>query len=91
MVDTVADQRYNVRVNTRAQNLFRQALELDTRDRAELAVELIASIDGSAEPDALEAWADEIERRAARALAGETTGDDWKNVRARIEGNLRAG
>jgi hypothetical protein len=31
-----------------------------------------------------EAWALEIERRARRVLAGESTGTDWAEVRARL-------
>ena len=50
--------------------LLEEALPLDVRERAELAAELIASVDGEPDADADAAWAAEIERRARRALAG---------------------
>ena len=41
------------------------ALRLDEQARAELAAELLASLDGPADPDAESQWATEIERRVA--------------------------
>jgi len=35
-----------------------------------------------------EAWAAEIERRARRVLAGESSGTDWTEVRARLASSL---
>ena len=66
---------------------FRQgkngALELSIEQRAELAVELIASIDGDPDADVEAAWATEIERRARRALAGDSQGQEWRGVFSR--------
>ena len=42
------------------------ALRLDEHARAELAAELIASLDGPADPDAESQWATEIERGESR-------------------------
>ena len=72
----------------RAQKLIREALELPLNERAEVAAELLASIDGEPDSDAEAAWATEIERRARRAIAGESVGSDWADVRARIEAQL---
>lgn len=49
-----------------------EALRLDVDSRAELAAELLASLDGSADPDVEAAWAVEIERRVAAIDAGTT-------------------
>jgi len=71
-----------------AKKLLHEALGLPREERAELAAELIASLDGPADPDAEQAWAAEIERRAARVLTGEGQGTPWEEVRRRIEGEI---
>ncbi len=68
-----------------AEKLLSEALTLPTDERAELAAELIASLDGPADPDVESAWAAEIERRAAKVLSGESKGTPWEEVRRRIE------
>src|SRR6185295_10940032 len=57
---------YDCGVTTNAQKLFEQALSLVASDRAELAAQLLASLD-HAEADVESAWAREFERRAAEA------------------------
>ena len=71
-----------------AEQLLKDALKLRSEDRAEMAVELIASLDGSADEDAAPAWADEIERRADRARSGDDPGSPWPEARGRLRGNL---
>ncbi len=66
--------------------LLSVALGLSVRERAEIAAELIASMDGEPDADVEAAWAAEIERRARRALSGQTKGEDWRTVCARIDG-----
>jgi putative addiction module component (TIGR02574 family) len=61
------------------------ALRLDVDSRAELAAELLASLDGPADPDAEAAWAVEIERRVAAIEAGTVKLEPWDNVKRRIE------
>jgi Putative addiction module component len=68
-----------------AQKLLMSALELDLAERAELAAELLASLDGAPDDDAAAAWATEIERRAERARTGADLGRAWPEVRARIK------
>ncbi|MCB1033884.1 MAG: addiction module protein [Acidobacteria bacterium] len=71
--------------------LLEEVLRLPQRDRAEVAAEILASLDDSPAEDPAEiekAWALEIELRARRALAGETSGASWGEVRRRIEGRL---
>ena len=75
----------------RAQQLLREALTLPVDQRAAIAAELLASLDESPEMDreAIEAaWAREIERRARRVIAGESDGEPWEDVRARVARRL---
>ena len=62
-----------------------EALRLDPDSRAELAAELLASLDGPADPDAEVAWTAEIERRVAAIEAGTANLEPWEDVRRRIE------
>ncbi len=62
-----------------------EALRLDVDSRAELAAELLASLDGPADPDAEAAWAVEIERRVAAVEAGTVKLEPWEDVKRRIE------
>ena len=74
---------------SRVEEVLQQALQLSAEDRARIAAELLASVDGPPDPDADTAWATEIERRALRALNGESTGADWEVVKKRVEDSLR--
>jgi putative addiction module component (TIGR02574 family) len=76
-------------VSERAQELLTEALKLPAAERARLAAELIASVDGESEPDAAAAWAAEIERRVRRLREEGPKGADWRTVHARIEKTLR--
>jgi len=68
-----------------AEALLADALKLDVEARAELAAELLASLDGPADPDAQAAWEVEIARRVAAIEAGTVKLEPWKNVKRRIE------
>ena len=79
-------------MTSRAQDVLREALSLPLDERADVAAELLASLDDAAAecPDKVEAaWAAEIERRASRALADESGGVPWDDVRRRAEAELR--
>jgi len=74
-------------MTSRAQELLRDALALPADERADVAAELLASLDEPAptEATAVEAlWAREIERRARRVMAGESAGEPWDDVRKRV-------
>lgn len=66
-----------------------QALALSEHERAELARELIHSLDGTPDPDASRKWAEIVERRAREVLDGTAELADGKaaieRVRARIK------
>ena len=75
----------------RAQDLLREALTLPIDQRADVAAELLASLDEPSTMDAeavQAAWASEIERRARRVMAGESVGEPWEHVRARVARRL---
>jgi putative addiction module component (TIGR02574 family) len=75
----------------RAQALLREALALPVEERADVAAELLASLDGadSDVADVEAAWAAEIEKRARRVLTGDSLGIPWEDVRRRAEADLR--
>jgi hypothetical protein len=73
----------------RAQKVLGEALGLTDEERADVALELVASLDGPRDADAEEAWVAEIERRARRVLADPNGGEDWSAARAEIESKLR--
>jgi len=79
-------------MTSRAKDVLREALALPIAERADVAAELLASLDGAPAEDAAEveaAWAAEIEKRARRVMAGESTGTPWEDIRRRAEADLR--
>jgi putative addiction module component (TIGR02574 family) len=78
-------------MTSRAQELLREALTLPVEERADVAAELLASLDDTPATNAAEveaAWAREIERRARRVMTGESVGEPWEDVRARVTQRL---
>ncbi|HYV40883.1 MAG TPA: addiction module protein [Thermoanaerobaculia bacterium] len=76
-------------MSTTTDELLETALKLPSRDRARLAGELIASLDGPPDEGAEEAWAAEIERRAAEVDSGKVKLLDWETVRDRAKRESR--
>jgi putative addiction module component (TIGR02574 family) len=68
-----------------AQTVLADALRLDPDARADVAAELLASLDGPADPDTEAAWATEITRRVAAVDAGTAKLEPWESVKRRIE------
>lgn len=68
--------------------MLADALRLDSAARAELAAELLASLDGPGDPDAEAAWNDEIDRRVEAIEAGTVRLEPWEQVKRRIEKDL---
>jgi hypothetical protein len=78
-------------MTSEAAALIREALLLPEEDRANVAAELLASLDAPSSDDATAIrtlWAQELERRARRMLSGETVGEDWSAVRQRLADEL---
>ena len=82
---------YNQLMTDRARALLREALTLLPDERADVAAELLASLDDATteDPAAVQAaWGREIERRGRRAVAGESSGEPWEDVRDRVARRL---
>ena len=73
------------RLTKPAEAVLAEALRLDVDARAELAAEILASLDGPADPDAEAAWAAEIERRVSAIESGTALLEPWDEVKRRIE------
>ena len=68
--------------------ILTEALTLTPDERMELAAELLASVDGPADPDWEQAWQVELDRRATAADASGTPAAEWSEVRARVLSKL---
>jgi putative addiction module component (TIGR02574 family) len=68
-----------------AESVLANALRLGPAERAELASELLASLDGPADADAEIAWTAEIRRRSEAIDAGTMDLEPWDDVKRRIE------
>lgn len=71
-------------MNATVEELLRQALSLDEKDRASLAGALIESLYGEAEPGADEAWEAVIRRRVEELQTGAVETVPWSEVRERL-------
>lgn len=74
-------------------DLRREVLALPEVERADLAAELLVSLEAPTDEDLSvirSSWAVEIERRARRVLAGEAASQDWTTVRQRLANALGA-
>jgi putative addiction module component (TIGR02574 family) len=80
--------RYTWVVTKAATKVLTEALALTPEERMDLAAELLASVDGPADPDWEQAWQAELDRRAAASDASTTPPAEWSDVRARVLGKL---
>lgn len=71
-----------------AEAVLADALQLDVKARADLAAQLLASLDGPSDPDAEQAWAAEIERRTKSLDAGTESLESWDEAKLRIERDI---
>ena len=85
--------RYPAGVSDQARKVLATALRLPVADRAEVAAELLRSLDDDEShlpPEEVERlWVEEITRRAQRARRGESVGRDADTVVAAIEAKLK--
>lgn len=72
-----------------ADTLLDTALELPAADRARIAAELIASLDGEPEAGAEAAWLVEIDQRIKDVDEGRVQLRTWNDVEADVQGALR--
>ncbi len=69
-------------MGSEARRILETALALSDTERAEIAVGLLASLDGRPDADAEQAWAAEITNRVESVLRGDATLVDWEEVDA---------
>lgn len=68
-----------------AKAVLADALRLGPDERAELAAEVLASLDIPADEDAESAWEEEIRRRIAAIDSGAIELEPWDDVKSRIQ------
>lgn len=66
--------------------ILAEALRLSPADRADLAAQLLVSLDGPVEPGVQAAWATEVERRVREIDGGTVECIPWDEVRRRLRG-----
>jgi putative addiction module component (TIGR02574 family) len=75
----------------RAEDVRREALALVDEERAELAAELLASLEaptGAGDEGLGVAWAEEIERRALAVISGQSRAVPWQTIRESVADEL---
>lgn len=81
--------RYPETVTDAAAALLRQALELAPQERADLAAELLASLEPAEDPETVQRlWAEELVKRAQEIQSGETAGIDAEVVFQQVKDKL---
>jgi putative addiction module component (TIGR02574 family) len=73
------------RMTKAAKAVLADALRLGPDERAELAGEVLASLDGPADENASSAWEQEISRRIQAIDSGALELESWDDVKRRIE------
>ncbi|WP_394822843.1 addiction module protein [Pendulispora albinea] len=76
-------------MNTRAKRVLMEAMALSTKERAEIASELLATLEDQIDADAEEAWGQEIERRVRESLSGVGKTRDLNEALDDIQARLR--
>ena len=73
-----------------AADVLAEILRLPPEERARLALELIRSLDGDADPTAAEAWDREIDRRGAEVDVGAADTMSFDEYRAHVRARRAA-
>jgi putative addiction module component (TIGR02574 family) len=68
----------------KSQVLLEEALKLTAYERAEVAEQLIASLDEVADTDVEQAWQEEVQRRLGQIERGEVKTIPWEEVQKRL-------
>jgi putative addiction module component (TIGR02574 family) len=76
-------------MNSQADSVLDAALRLPQKERARLAAELVASLDGEREDGVEAAWAAEVERRRDEADRGEARLVPWDQVKEEVKAGLK--
>lgn len=81
---------YDGVIVTTSRTIIDSALKLPREERARVAREIIASLDGPADQDVDAAWLAEVERRLDDVERGAAALVPWDTVRQRVTERLRA-
>jgi putative addiction module component (TIGR02574 family) len=81
MLGTGSDPGYTLGMMQEAQELLKKALALPDKERADLAGNLIDSLDDTVDEDAEAAWQTEIVRRLEEVRSGKVKTTSWDDVR----------
>ena len=68
----------------KSQILLEAALKLTANERAEVAEQLIASLDEVPDTDVEQAWQEEVQRRLGQIERGEVKTIPWEEVQKRL-------
>lgn len=68
----------------KSQVLLEEALKLSADERAEVAEQLIASLDETSDTDVEQAWQEEIQKRLQQIERGEVNTIPWEEVQRRL-------
>ncbi|MDH5667930.1 MAG: addiction module protein [Nitrospira sp.] len=68
----------------KSQVVLEEALKLTTHERAELAEQLIASLEEGGDTDVELAWQEEVQRRLQQIERGEVNTIPWEEVQRRL-------
>jgi putative addiction module component (TIGR02574 family) len=68
----------------KSQVVLEEALKLTAYERAEVAEQLIASLDDGSDADVEQAWQEEVQRRLQQVESGEVKPIPWEEVQRRL-------
>lgn len=71
-----------------SKELLREALSLSARERADLAHDLLDSLEGAPDADVESTWVAEIEKRVRDLNDGSVVPVEWEEARKRIHDRL---
>ena len=72
----------------KSQVLVEEALKLSPNERAEVAEQLIASLDEAPDTDVEQAWQEEIQKRLQQIDRDEAKTISWEEVQRRLQHDL---
>ena len=76
-------------MSERGNSVLDEALKLPEAERARLAAELLASLDGEADDGVEAAWAAEVSRRKEQVRTGAAQMVPWKQVKSEVKAALK--
>lgn len=75
-------------MSPKSTELLKQALELSVEERADLAAQILESLDSSDDPSVQAAWLAEIERRMADLDSGRVQGVSLEEAKRQLRSTL---